>query len=533
MAYGKLSGMSSDDDAFRPTAEDLRAAEQRRRNPPPPPRPAPSGPVHHPQLAAQYGPQQGPGLSGNQAARPHREPPRATPRPSPPPVLAAAFGRPNGADGFAPPDGARTTARPVPDSPWWKPDAPRDPWRDPESPAYLAGPPDLNGKRPSPAAEDEDAEGEDAGAGKRRRGLGLRQLSLTASIVLLIAALIVGVAGGATGFILAHRYGLDSLFSPGSDLTKVTPSISRPPGSVSDIANRVLPAVVSIEVRNGEEYDVGSGVVVDAKGYIITNNHVVSAAADGKGTVRVIFADQSSVIARIVGRDPKTDLAVIKVERGGMVVATLGDSAALQVGDPVIAIGSPLGLANTVTLGIVSSLHRPVPLQGEGTDTDAVIDAVQTDAAINPGNSGGALVDGSGAVVGINTAIATLSTGSGQSGSIGVGFAIPINEAREISQQLIRTGSVKHATLSVNTRSVTKLNGSQDGALVESVSSGGAGDQAGLQEKDVITKVDDTIITGSDKLVVTVRAHKVGDKVKITYVRGGDTKTVEATLQSD
>ena len=530
MAYGKLSGMSSSDDVYRPTAEDLRAAEQRRRTPPP--RPAPSGPVHHPHLAAQYGPGQAPGLAGGQGARQHPEPPRAAPRPAPPPVLAAAFGRPSGADAFAPPDGTRTTARPVPPSPWWKPDAPRDPWRDPESPAYLAGPPDLNGTRPAPVGEDADEDGEEDEGGKKRRRLGLRQLSLTASVVLLIAALLVGVAGGATGFVLAHRYGLDSLFAPGSNLTKVTQSISRPPGSVADIANRVLPAVVSIEVRNGEEYDVGSGVVVDAKGYIITNNHVVSAAAE-KGTIRVIFNDLSSVIARIVGRDPKTDLAVIKVERGGMVVATLGDSDALKVGDPLIAVGSPLGLANTVTQGIVSSLHRPVPLQGEGTDTDAVIDAIQTDAAINPGNSGGALVDGSGAVVGINTAIATLSAGSGQSGSIGVGFAIPINEARDISQQIIRGGTVKHATLAVNARSVTKLNGSEDGALVESVSPGGAGAKAGLREKDVITKVDGTIITGSDKLVVTIRAHKVGDKVKITFVRGNDTRTVEATLQSD
>jgi serine protease Do len=522
--------MSADDDAFRPTADDLRAAEERRRNPPP--RPQASGPVHHPQLAAQYGPQAAPGLNGGQGARPQPEPPRSAPRPAPPPVLAAAFGRPGGADAFDPPPGARQTARTVPASPWWKPDAPRDPWRDPESPAYLAGPPDLNGKRPEPAdAEDADAEEED-GKEKRRR-LGLRQLSLTASMVLLVSALLVGVAGGVTGFVLAHRYGLDSLFAPGSDLTKVTQAVDRPPGSIADIANRVLPAVVSIEVRNGEEYDVGSGVVVDKAGYIITNNHVISAAAGGKGTVRVVFTDQSSVTARIVGRDPKSDLAVIKVERGGMVVATLGDSGALKVGDPVIAIGSPLGLANTVTQGIVSSLHRPVPLQGEGTDTDAVIDAIQTDAAINPGNSGGALVDGSGAVVGINTAIATLSAGSGQSGSIGVGFAIPINEARDIAQQLIRSGSVKHATLAVNTRSVTQLNGSRDGALVESVSPGGAGANAGLQEKDVITKVDDTIITGADKLVVTIRTHKPGDKVKITYVRGDDTRTVEATLQSD
>jgi S1-C subfamily serine protease len=522
--------MTPDDDAFRPTADDLRAAEERRRNPPSPPRP-PSGHAD-PGLAGVFG--RPPGVDGAFAGgRPAGEPPRIAPRPAPPPVLAAAFGRPDGsADPYAPPPGARTQAGPVPESPWWKPDAPRDPWRDPGSPAYLVGPPDLNGHRvPAPAEEDGE---DDAEGGRRgRRRFGLRRMSLTASVILLLAALLVGTAGGATGYLLAKKYGVENLFAPDASLTKVTPNVERPQGSVADIANRVLPAVVSIEVRSAEGSGTGSGVVVDGKGYIVTNNHVVSAAAGKKGTLRVIFADQSSVSAEIVGRDPKTDLAVIKVSRPGLVVATLGDSDALKVGDPVIAIGSPLGLAGTVTLGIVSSLNRPVPLQGEGTDTDAVIDAIQTDAAINPGNSGGALVDGSGAVVGINSAIATLSSGTGQSGSIGVGFAIPINEARDIAQQLIRTGSVKHATLAVNARSVTQLNGNRDGALVESVTRGGAADKAGLQEKDVITRVDGTVITGSDKLIVTIRAHKVGDKVKITFVRGTQTRTVEAALQAD
>jgi S1-C subfamily serine protease len=521
----------STDDAFRPSAEDLRAAEERRRNPPPPPRPRP-GPGEHPGLAGVFG--RPDGVDGAFAnSRRNLEPPRIAPRPAPPPVLAAAFGRPDGQAGaFAPPAGERTEARLAPDSPWWKPDAPRDPWRDPASPAYLAGPPDLNGHRaPVPVEEDED--GAEDGGGRGRRRFGLRRLSLTASLVLLLAALLTGATGGGIGYLLAKRYGVENLFAPDASLTKVTPNVQRPQGSVADIASRVLPAVVSIEVHSGEGSGFGSGVVVDGKGYIITNNHVVSAAASNKGSLRVIFADQSSVAAKIVGRDPKTDLAVIKVNRSGLVVATLGDSDSLTVGDPVIAIGSPLGLAGTVTLGIVSSLNRPVPLQGEGTDTDAVIDAIQTDAAINPGNSGGALVDGSGAVVGINSAIATLSPSGGQTGSIGVGFAIPINEARDIAQQIIRTGSVKHATLAVNARSVTQLNGNRDGALIEAVQPGGAADLAGLQEKDVITRVDSTVITGSDKLIVTIRAHKIGDKVKITFVRGSATRTVEATLQSD
>jgi len=522
----------TDDDAFRPTPDDLRDAEQRRQRWQGSPAPS-RRPADHPRLAGVFG--RPAGVEGPFAlSRQHPEPTRVPPRPAPPPVLAAAFGRPDGAaEAFAPPPGSRTGAGRIPDSPWWKPDAPRDPWRDPASPAYLAGPPDLNGHRASPPAAAEEAEAEDEGGGRASRRFRLRTLSLSASVVLLLAALLVGAAGGATGYVLAKRYGAESLFAPDATLSKVTPNVERPQGSVADIASRVLPAVVSIEVRSSEGSGTGSGVVVDGNGYIVTNNHVVSAAAVSKGSLRVIFADQTSVSAKIVGRDPKTDLAVIKVNRPGLLVATLGDSDSLRVGDPVIAIGSPLGLAGTVTLGIVSSLNRPVPLQGEGTDTDAVIDAIQTDAAINPGNSGGALVDGSGAVVGINSAIATLSSGSGQSGSIGVGFAIPINEARDIAQQLIRTGSVRHATLAVNARSVTQLNGNRDGALIEAVQRGGAAEKAGLKEKDVITRVDGTVITGSDKLIVTIRAHRIGDKVRITFVRGSETRTVEAILQSD
>ena len=214
----------------------------------------------------------------------------------------------------------------------------------------------------------------------------------------------------------------------------------------------MLPAVVSIEVRSSAGSGTGSGVVIDRAGYVLTNNHVISAAAANRGSnLRALFSDQSAAEARVVGRDPKSDLAVLKVDKPGLTVAALGDSSKIAVGDPVIAIGSPLGLAGTVTSGIVSALNRPVRLGGggggSGSDTNAVINAIQTDAPINPGNSGGALVDGAGAVVGINSAIATLSSGQGQSGSIGVGFAIPINEARDIAQQLIRTGKVQHATL--------------------------------------------------------------------------------------
>jgi len=296
--------------------------------------------------------------------------------------------------------------------------------------------------------------------------------------------------------------------------------------------------VVSVEVSTPGGSGTGSGVVISGQGYVLTNNHVVSqfATAGADRSLRVRFSDQSAVDARIAGRDPKTDLAVLKIDKPGLTVAQLGDSSKIAVGDPVIAIGSPLGLAGTVTSGIISALDRPVRLGGaggnSGSDTNAVINAIQTDASINPGNSGGALVDGSGAVIGVNSAIATLSTGStNQSGSIGLGFAIPINEARQIAEQLIRTGKVQHATLGVTARSVT--DGARDGALVESVAAGSAAADAGIKAGDVITRIGDRLVGGSDDLVVQVRAHKVGEKVQLTYVRGGRTVKVAVTLRGD
>jgi S1-C subfamily serine protease len=205
------------------------------------------------------------------------------------------------------------------------------------------------------------------------------------------------------------------------------------------------------------------------------------------------------------------------------VTASLGSSDDVVVGDPVVAIGSPLGLAGTVTTGIVSALDRPVRLAGEGSDTNAVISAVQTDAPINPGNSGGALVDGTGAVIGINTAIASLG-----GGSVGLGFAIPIDTARGIAEQLIATGSAVHASLGVNTRSVT--DGTRDGALVLNVEPGSAAAEAGIREQDVIIGVDDRQVGSSEELVVAVDSRRPGDVVTVELVRNGSSTTVQATL---
>jgi len=362
--------------------------------------------------------------------------------------------------------------------------------------------------------------------GKGRKKLRLRDVSIRLSVLALLAVLLVAAIGGGVGWYLTRAQPETPLLAPGTQLSQVDPGVTREPGSVADIAENVSPAVVSIEVRVGEAGATGSGVVVEGDdGYIVTNNHVVSGADGVDGAeIRAVFSDGTGSAARIVGRDPASDIAVLKVERPGLVTASLGDSDAVVVGDPVVAIGSPLGLAGTVTSGIVSALHRPVRLSGEGSDTNAVISAVQTDAPINPGNSGGALVDASGAVIGINTAIA--STGAG--GSIGLGFAIPINTVRDIAEQLISNGSAVHASLGVNTRSVT--DGTRDGALVLNVEPNSAAASAGIRERDVVIAVDGEPVGSSEELVVAVDAHEPGDTVTVEVVRSGSSTEVTATL---
>ena len=449
--------------------------------------------------------------------------PPAPPPPPPAPGLRRLFSRPSGvADSFDPPPGAIRDTTPPPESPWWKPDADRDPWRDARSPASLGGPPDFGDGGPAPVGAPEEPAG--------RRRWGLRNITLTAAVVLLVAGLLTGIAGGVVGYLAADRI-TPALLDPNATLSQVSPSVNRPPGSVADIAKRVLPVVVSVEVSTAGGSGTGSGVVISGQGYVLTNNHVVSqfATAGAGRSLRVRFSDQSAVDARIAGRDPKTDLAVLKIDKPGLTVAQLGDSSKIAVGDPVIAIGSPLGLAGTVTTGIVSAKDRPVRLQGGGSDTDAVIDAVQTDAAVNPGNSGGPLVDASGAVVGINTAIRTL--GGDSSGSIGLGFAIPIAMAKDVAEQIIRSGTVQHSTMGVNARSAT--DGVTDGAQVQNVQDGGPAALAGIAEGDVITKIGDRSIGNSDELVVAVRENPVGATVPVVLIRDGREMTVSVTLTAE
>jgi putative serine protease PepD len=266
---------------------------------------------------------------------------------------------------------------------------------------------------------------------------------------------------------------------------------------------------------------------------------VSSADGNSDAEIRAVFSDGSGSAARIVGRDPSSDVAVIKVDKPGLVTASLGESKDVVVGDPVVAIGSPLGLAGTVTSGIVSALNRPVEAGGQpGVQAD-VIDAIQTDAAINPGNSGGPLVNSSGAVVGVNSAIASLSSsviGDQQSGSIGLGFAIPIDEAQRIADQIIKQGYSTHAIIGVS------LDGRYTGSGARvapppigsspAVTPGGPAAQVGIKSGDVIVAVNGERVTTADELIVAIRRHVPGDRLSLTYLRNGQRSTVTLTLGS-
>ncbi|MFD0683157.1 S1C family serine protease [Actinomadura fibrosa] len=359
------------------------------------------------------------------------------------------------------------------------------------------------------------------------------------AVVALIVALVAGAVGAGIGVIATggdDDGGAVSLGGSDSGDTKVQ---SRPPDSVAGVAQRVLPGVVMIRVQSSQGEVGGTGFIVNG-GYVITNNHVVAGA--GGGQIQIVFNDKKTLPATVKGADASSDVAVLKPEgQHSLPPLQVGDSSAIAVGDPVIAIGSPLGLQGSVTTGIVSSLNRAVPTQGEGGSDASYLNAIQTDAAINPGNSGGPLVDAKGRVIGINTAIATLGGqslgGEGQSGSIGLGFAIPINQGKRVAEEIIRTGSVKQAKLGV----YPDPRYQQGGARImqqpvngqEPVTKGGPADKAGLKAGDVITQLDGKPIEDATDLIAQIRSRAPGDKVKVTYQRSGKEATVEVTLGSD
>jgi putative serine protease PepD len=370
-----------------------------------------------------------------------------------------------------------------------------------------------------------------AGGSPERRP---RKVSAALVAVILAAGLVGGGAGGLITNALNNDNSSSTVSSLNGTAVSGNNSNSAADGSVSQVAAAVLPSVVSIEVSGQGGAGEGSGVIISSDGQILTNNHVVALAANG-GQLRVTFNDGKTANAEILGRDPSSDLAVIKASGvSNLKPAKLGSSADLQVGQQVVAIGSPLGLQGTVTSGIVSALNRPVRTGSSdalGAQGDsAVFNAIQTDAAINPGNSGGPLVNMSGEVIGINSAIATLSQGgSQQAGSIGVGFAIPIDKARGVATQLAKGQQPSRAFLGVTVQDAT---GSTPGAQIATVQSGSPAADAGLKEGDVITKVGDTSIDGADALVAAVRGEAAGTKVTVSYVRDGAAHTAEVTLGS-
>jgi putative serine protease PepD len=317
---------------------------------------------------------------------------------------------------------------------------------------------------------------------------------------------------------------------------QTAPAAAKIDGTVSAAAAKIQPSVVTINVAGARAQGTGSGVIIKDTGYILTNDHVVSVADNG-GTMTVITHDGQQARATVVGRDSSDDLAVVKVNGlKNLTAATFAKSSNLVVGQTVVAVGAPLGLSDTVTSGIVSNTARPV----RSGDTDqAVFDAVQTDAAINPGNSGGPLVDLNGNVVGINAAIATANSGGVQipgqtteSGSIGIGFAIPADEASRIAGQLIATGKATHAVLKVDVSGQQNNAAPTTGARLVSVTAGGPGAKAGLKAGDVVTQVDSQRINDSDGLIAAIRSHAPGDTVTLTYIRGGASHTAQATLGS-
>ncbi len=369
------------------------------------------------------------------------------------------------------------------------------------------------------------------GPRKKRGGL----IALVAAV-----ALVAGVAGGAVGVAVADRD--DTTVSAKADRSSTTVQANNTqknepaPGSVAGIAQKALPSVVTIKAQGNGESGTGTGFVFDTEGHILTNNHVVAPASSG-GKLTVKFADGSSYGASVLGRAEGYDVAVIKLDtppKGKLTPLPLADSDKVNVGDSTIAIGAPYGLESTVTTGIISAKDRPVASGDETGSQASYMNALQTDASINPGNSGGPLLDSGGAVIGINSAIQSNASSNGRAGSIGLGFAIPINQAKWVADTLIKTGKPVYAKLDVLRNDDYKGDGAQiqtrDIQGQPAVTPGGAADQAGLKPGDVITKLGGSPIENGPALVSKIWTHKPGETVDVEYTRNGQTATTKVTL---
>lgn len=388
-----------------------------------------------------------------------------------------------------------------------------DPWAAPQGP--VAGPPP-------------DRPGSGSRPGLRRR---------TILIGAVVVALLAGGVGGAVGMYVERNGGLDTVSLSQAPVE----GSDRPAGSVAGIAAATLPGVVTLHAQGASGQSTGTGFVLDERGHILTNHHVVSSAARG-GRIAVTFNGGETVRAKLVGGDGGYDLAVVKVDRvSGLKPLPLGNSESVRVGDSVVAIGSPFDLAGTVTTGIISAKERPVTAGGRGDGSDvSYVNALQTDAPINPGNSGGPLVDTKGRVVGVNSAI---RGGEGEGGggpgdqgggSVGLGFAIPINQAKRVAEELISTGRATHPVIGV---SVDMSEQGEDGARVGSndgdepgVVPDGPADDAGIEEGDLITAVDGSRVRNGEELIVKIRSHEPGDVLELTVARDDEETKVDVTL---
>lgn len=375
-----------------------------------------------------------------------------------------------------------------------------------------------------------------SGAPSPRRGRGLAQ---TAGVAIIAAVL---ASGGTYALTQANESGTPAATQQASQ-NGTSPTVIQGNSAAPDwsaVAKAVSPSVVSIQLANG----AGSGVILDKSGHIVTNNHVVQAGGDGNGNggIQVTLADGRTYAATVVGTDPSTDLAVIKLSAApsDLTPISLGNSDTIAVGDPTMAIGNPLGLSGTVTTGIVSAIDRPVSTGsendspfGQSSAEPVVTNAIQTSAAINPGNSGGALVNAKGELIGINSSIAQLGSGTGgQSGNIGIGFAIPVNEAKSIADQLIAHGTAEHAFLGVSARDTVTQDGAakRAGAEIAAVSNSAPAQQAGIKQGDIVVAIDGESVDSSTALVAQIRERKAGEKVTLTVIRDGKRQDVSVTL---
>ncbi len=389
-------------------------------------------------------------------------------------------------------------------SAWWNPDAPSDPWRDPGSHAVIQ-------TRPAPAAPPIEPLGPRPPAATRA-GLGL------VVAVSAIVSLVAGTLGAAIG-IWATR--TDAF---GGTITGADPQVDREPGSVAAVVESIMPSVVTVLTPGGGN---GSGFIVSDDGYIMTNHHVVVGGGTTPATrLEVLFNSGEVAVAEVVGSDPDSDVAVLKIEGGDHPAMVLADSDQMAVGDPVLAIGAPLGLSSTVTDGIVSAIDRPVLTQNSSGEVESVMAAIQTDAAINPGNSGGPLTDIGGQVIGINTAIASTAAEGEQAGNIGIGFAIPINQAKRIADEIIATGTASHTVIGAEL-------GDEElgvGVVLSRILPGSPAAEAGLEDGDVLTVFDGKTVTENTELVALVRKLAPGTSVTVVYERDGQEASTQVTL---